>query len=97
MTKIQPKQKIKKRKVTFSVNSPDAEKVILMGDFNQWNPQKHPMKKDKNGMWVKGVIIPTGVYEYKFLIDGQWTEDPQSSLICPNCFGTYNNVLALTV
>jgi len=96
MSKIQPKQKIKKRKVTFSVNLPDAEEVILMGDFNQWNPQKHPMKKDKNGTWVKGVIILPGVYEYKFLIDGQWTEDPQNSLICPNGFGTYNNVLDLT-
>ena len=96
MSKIQPKQRIKKRKVTFSMNSPDAEKVILMGDFNQWNPRKHPMNKDKNGTWVKGVIILPGVYEYKFLIDGQWTEDPQNSLICPNGFGTYNNVLDLT-
>jgi hypothetical protein len=34
MTKIKPKQKIKRRKVTFSFESVDAKEVILMGDFN---------------------------------------------------------------
>jgi 1,4-alpha-glucan branching enzyme len=96
MAKIKSKQKLKKRKVTFSINSPDAEEVILLGDFNNWNPKKHPMHKDKNGMWVKGVIILPGKYEYKFLVDGQWKEDPQNNQTCPNCFGTYNNVFNLT-
>jgi len=96
MAKIKSKQKIKKRKVTFSMNSSDAEEVILMGDFNNWNPKKHPMQKDRNGMWVKSVIISPGKYEYKFLVDGQWKEDPQNGQTCPNCFGTYNNVFSLT-
>ena len=93
MAKIKSKQKIKKRKVTFSMNSSDAEEVILMGDFNNWNPKKHPMQKDRNGMWVKSVIISPGKYEYKFLVDGQWKEDPQNDQRYPNCFGTYNNTI----
>ena len=96
MAKIKSKQKIKKRKVTFSMNSSDAEEVILMGDFNNWNPKKHPMQKDRNGMWVKSVIISPGKYEYKFLVDGQWKEDPQNGQTCPNRFGTYNNIFSLT-
>ena len=96
MAKIKSKQKIKKRRVTFSLNSSNAEEVILMGDFNHWNRKKHPMKKDQNGLWVKTVIIPPGTYEYKFLVDGQWKEDPQNDRTCPNDFGTYNNVLILT-
>jgi len=96
MAKIISKQKIKKRKVTFSMNSSDAEEVILMGDFNNWNPKKHPMQKDRNGMWVKTVIIPPGKYEYKFLVDRQWEEDPQNDQTCLNCFGTYNSVFNLT-
>jgi 1,4-alpha-glucan branching enzyme len=96
MAKIKSKQKIKKRKVTFSMNSSDAEEVILVGDFNNWNPKKHPMQKDRNGMWVKTVIIPHGKYEYKFLVDGQWKEDPQNDQASLNCFGTYNNVFNLT-
>jgi 1,4-alpha-glucan branching enzyme len=96
MAEIKSKQKIKKRKVTFSMNSSDAEEVILMGDFNNWNPKKHPMQKDRNGMWVKSVIISPGKYEYKFLVDGQWKEDPQNSQLYPNCFGTYNNIINVT-
>jgi len=46
MAKIKPKQKIKKRKITFSINLKDAEEVILMGDFNNWNPKKHHMHRD---------------------------------------------------
>ena len=95
MAKIKSKQNFKKRKVTFSICSRDAEEVILIGDFNNWNPQKHPMKKDENGLWVKSVIIPPGQYEYKFLIDGQWKEDPQNILTATNCYGTKNSVLNL--
>jgi len=76
MAKIKSQQKIKKHKITFSLNLPDADKVILMGDFNHWNPKKHPMKLDANGIWKKAVMLASGNYEYKFLVDGQWKEDP---------------------
>ena len=49
MSAIKSKLKPKRRRVTFSLISPDAKEVILMGDFNQWNPKVHPMKKNKNG------------------------------------------------
>ena len=41
MAKVKPKKKIKRRKITFSFESSDAKEVILMGDFNNWNPKKH--------------------------------------------------------
>jgi len=96
MEKVNPKKKIKRRKITFSFESSDAREVSLMGDFNNWNPKKHPMKKDDNGKWTKAVILPPGQYEYKFLVDGQWKQDPRSDRICANKFGTYNNVFNLT-
>ena len=96
MAKIEPTKKIKRQKISFSFESSDAKKVILMGDFNNWNPKKHPMKKDDNGKWTKAVILPPGQYEYKFLVDGKWKEDPQNDRICPNNLGTYNNVFNLT-
>jgi len=96
MAKVKPKKNIKRRKISFSFESSDAKEVILMGDFNNWNPKKHPMKKDDNGKWTKAVILPPGQYEYKFLVDGQWKQDPQNNRICPNNLGTYNNVFNLT-
>lgn len=97
MATVKPKSKIKRRKITFSFESSNAKEVILMGDFNNWNPKKHPMKKDDNGKWTKAVLLLPGQYEYKFLVDGQWKQDPQNDRIRPNKFGTYNNVFNLTV
>lgn len=97
MATVKSKKKIKRKKVTFSIDFSGANEVILMGDFNNWNPKKHLMKKDRNGVWNKAVILPPGSYEYKFLVDGQWKEDPQNDQICLNCFGTYNNIINLTV
>ena len=93
MTRDKPNIKIRRRKVTFSVEAHSATEVILMGDFNNWNPQKHPMKRDATGLWQKAVIIPPGRYEYKFLVDGRWKEDPHNDQRCRNLYGTYNNVL----
>jgi len=95
MAKVEPKKKIKRQKITFSFESSDAKEVILMGDFNNWNSKKHPMKKDDNGKWTRAVLLPPGQYEYKFLVDGQWKEDPQNDRICSNKFGSYNNVVNL--
>ncbi len=97
MAKVKSKKKIKRKKVTFSIDLSGAQEVILMGDFNNWNPKKHLMKKDGNGVWNKAVILPPGSYEYKFLVDGHWKEDPQNDQTCLNCFGTYNNILNMTV
>jgi 1,4-alpha-glucan branching enzyme len=88
-------QKIKRKKAFFSIEAPTAEEVILMRDFNKWDTKVHPMKNDGNGFWSKTVVIPPGKYEYKFLIDGDWKEDPRNVQTCPNCFGTLNSILNL--
>jgi len=95
MSKSKTGQKMISKKVTLSVRAPDAKEVILMGDFNNWNSKRHPMKKTGNGLWNETVILAPGKYEYKFLIDGNWETDPSNDQICLNCFGTLNNVLNL--
>ncbi len=97
MSKDKSKQKIKRRRVKFSVEAAEAKEVFLMGDFNHWSLEKHPMKRDEKGLWNKTVMLSPGKYEYKFLVDGQWREDPRNDRWCPNCFGTQNSVLELTV
>jgi 5'-AMP-activated protein kinase regulatory beta subunit len=81
--------------VTFRFEAPDVHEVILMGDFNGWNPKKHPMKHNKDGIWEKTAILPPGNYEYKFLVDGNWQMDPESNHVRMNCYGTYNNLLTI--
>ena len=44
-------------------------------------------------MWEKFLFLYPGTYEYKFRVDGEWKNDPENPLICPNCFGTRNNFI----
>ena len=93
MTKSKSKQNPKRRRITLSLEAPQAGQVHLMGDFNRWNAKFHSMKKDENGLWNKIVVLTPGRYEYKFLVDGQWQNDPRNVESCYNCFGTHNNIL----
>jgi hypothetical protein len=67
----------------------------LVGDFNSWDLKKHTMKKDNKGRWTKIVTLAPGRYEYKFLVDGQWQNDPNNDQIVANSFGTLNNILTV--
>jgi 1,4-alpha-glucan branching enzyme len=96
-SKVISEQKIKRRRVTFSLEAAEAKEVMLMGDFNNWNPKKHSMKSDGKGTWNKTLVLSPGKYEYKFLIDGEWREDPQNDQTCTNSFGTKNSIFNLTV
>jgi 1,4-alpha-glucan branching enzyme len=87
------KNVIKRRSIEFVLEMPKAQKVILMDDFNQWDPNTNPMLRDKNGVWRETVMISPGRYEYRFWVDGEWYNDPRNPRRCPNCFGSENNVI----
>ena len=93
ITSLNLKKNLKRKKVTFSIEAVGAKEVALLGDFNEWNSKAHPMRHEGNGLWTKSIFIPAGKYEYKFLIDGKWVEDPRNEQTSPNCFGNINSVL----
>jgi 1,4-alpha-glucan branching enzyme len=89
------KQKKLRKKVAFALHAPQAETVLLAGDFNQWHPEKHVLKKGKNGAWEAALMLFPDTYEYKFVVDGKWETDPANPRTCQNCFGTANNLLTV--
>ena len=93
MPKKNSKLKPKRRKTVFSLDAPQAKEVFLAGDFNDWNKEKHPLKKNAKEVWEKTAMLFPGRYEYKFLVDGQWESDPENHQTCRNCFGTRNSVI----
>ena len=93
MTAKKSEAKPKRRKITFSLTSPGAKEVILMGDFNQWNAKVHPMKKNKAGVWEKATLLFPGTYEYRFMVDGHWKNDPNNHRTRTNKFGPINNFI----
>lgn len=71
-----------------------AKKVILTGSFNGWDEQQLPMQKTENG-WEIILDLSSGMYEYKFIVDGQWMEDPTNPNVRPNQYNTLNSILEL--
>jgi 5'-AMP-activated protein kinase regulatory beta subunit len=83
------------KEVQFVFEGPEANQVYLVGEFNQWNNQSIPMKKDRNGTWKKKMKLVPGRYEYQFLVDGNWTPDVSCPEVVINSFGTKNCVLRI--
>lgn len=86
------RQLTEKTKVTFALQAPEAKEVRLAGCFTKWEQSPLPLRKQKNGIWKTTVSLPPGSYEYRFLVDGRWTDDPACPTRRPNEFGTENCV-----
>jgi 1,4-alpha-glucan branching enzyme len=84
-----------KKRVTFALHAPDAQSVLVTGSFCDWNTAAGALKKDKQGLWKKSIMLAPGRYEYRFLVDGAWQDDPQCAERAPNTFGTANCVLTV--
>jgi len=71
---------------------PNAEKVIITGNFNKWNESDIQMNRSEKG-WVIKMDFPQGIFEYKFIVDGEWMHDPNNSRKTKNQHNTYNSIL----
>jgi 1,4-alpha-glucan branching enzyme len=64
------------RAVNFICNALHAKSVSLVGDFNKWNPNSHPMELRPDGAWLLKVELRHGHHRYAFMVDGSLTLDP---------------------
>jgi hypothetical protein len=70
----------------------NAKKVVLAGNFNNWNPNAFAMLKEDNE-WVFPVHLSVGKHLYKFIVDGEWIKDPNNKLWEHNEFDTGNSII----
>jgi 1,4-alpha-glucan branching enzyme len=84
--------KAAKRRVQFKLTAPEAHEVFLSGSFNEWSYTATPLKKDAAGVWKTQVSLAPGTYEYRFVVDGGWRDDPECPLRVENPFGSQNCV-----
>jgi len=85
----------KPKMVNFALSAPEAKNVSLTGDFNSWDIHSHTLKKNFKGTWEININLNPGRYEYRFLVDGEWRNDPNCTTCVPNPFGTKNCILTL--
>lgn len=80
------------RKQTFRITAPDAMSVLLAGDFTHWQSSAIPMQKGKGGIWTASVDLPPGKHTYRFIVDGEWVDDPECTIRIANPYGSQDMV-----
>ena len=86
----------KKKRVYFKLNQwPQADAVQLVGTFNDWDPGARALKRNKSGVWSTWMMLEPGRYEYRYLVDGVWKNDPDAEQ-CPNSYGGHNCLQVVT-
>jgi len=85
----------KLKDVTFQITAPDAQEVFLAADFNGWRLDESTRMELRDGAWVKRMKLEKGVYHYRFVIDGQWSDDPQNPYKETNPFGEKDSLIEI--
>ena len=86
---------LERQEVTLTLYAPEAQLVEVAGSFNGWHPQVNPLERAAAGEWTTTLMLRAGRYEYRYVVDGAWTDDPQAMLSSPNPFGGSNAVLVV--
>jgi hypothetical protein len=71
-----------------------AKKVILTGSFNSWRENELRMQKTAKG-WDLPVFLREGTHAYKFIVDGEWMNDPTNKITRPDGTGQFNSFLGI--
>lgn len=85
--------RLNKKHHAISLKAPGASSVVVTGTFCDWTNEGHALKCDGNGIWKGTLSLHPGRYEYRFLVDGMWHDDPACTERVLNPFGTENCVL----
>ncbi len=86
-------------KVSFRLDASEvsgANKVQLLGDFNNWDESAAPMTALKSNDFTATLELEAGKeYQFRYLIDGSnWKNDPQADFFVANNLGDENGVVS---
>lgn len=86
---------VTKNGVLFTYYSPQATKVYVVADFNEWKVDETPMHNvEGNGVWQRVVPLKKGKHEYKFYVDDEWVNDPNNPDKVTNEYGV-NSIIEI--
>jgi len=84
---------LEEQEVTLTLYAPEAKEVQVAGNFNSWRPDANPLENIGCEGWTTHLMLKSGQYEYRFVVDGVWTNDPQAQESATNPYGELNSVL----
>jgi hypothetical protein len=81
------------QEVALSFFTSTGQSVQVAGTFNDWRPEANPLANLGAGEWAGLLTLKAGQYEYRFVVDGCWVEDPTAIERVANPYGGFNSVL----
>jgi 1,4-alpha-glucan branching enzyme len=86
----------KECKVTFKLEKEaceDAVVVNLVGDFNDWDKNATPLKKQKDGSFKVNLTLPAGNdFQFRYLINSEkWENDWSADKYMSSTFAGVDN------
>jgi 1,4-alpha-glucan branching enzyme len=85
-----------RRQISFFYENPHAKTVCVVGSFNGWTPEVDALVKVRAGEWKGTLMLPKGVYQYMYVIDGKtWVSDPEAHRTLEDGFGRINGLLVV--
>ncbi len=83
--------------VLFVAQARGARAVHLAGDFNNWSADATPMVPEEQDAAFHALLpLAPGRYRYRYVVDGQWLNDPHNSYVEANPFGELNSVVEVS-
>jgi 1,4-alpha-glucan branching enzyme len=80
--------------VQLVFDAPDARSVALVGDFNDWDAARAPMRSEGGGVWSTTLTLRPGRYVYAFVVnDREWRTDPRTPRVKDPDLGTESSVM----
>ncbi len=70
----------------------DARKVVIAGSFNNWDENELKMLPTPDG-WIANLFLQDGLHTYKFIVDGNWINDPANKRVRADGEGNFNSVV----
>jgi Glycogen recognition site of AMP-activated protein kinase len=85
------------KSVSFILDWPSAEKVAVLGSFNNWSPQHDLMHRNQSdGTWQLTIELRPGRYAYVFMVDDtKIIADPRALWEQDDEFGTRNSIITI--
>jgi len=85
------------RAFQFVLVAPRATHVSLVGDFNDWDATRTPMRRaGSEALWTVVVPLAPGRYHYAFFVDGaRWLADPSAPVARDEDYGAPSSVLTV--
>jgi len=85
-------------RVTFELPANvEATSVAVVGEFNDWDREAHPLTRRKDGRFSRTVSLKAGAdYRFRFWVDeSRWENAWDADKYVPNEFGTEDSIVSL--